>query len=311
MAVDFTPEDVLSTNNIVTQPIITVIFEGIVYGKPASTPKSAALILIFKRVPHLRIYIPAIIILFILATIGLILSVVNIEHISAAYVGTLRTGDLTKLMVAAPKSLQLSAATHFVYVLANVVTDVSLIYRCYIIWGSKRRFIVAPCLVSIGSNSLGIVAVAYQFKTDLNSFLTGNDFFVGFMGSVTFTTLLLTFMMAGRVWWITRRRRNGFDSGLMKKIKATVAIMQSALVYGLFLVVYQIQNARLPMSVDLGIYPLLIQFAGISPTLIIVRAGLGLSVENSENSKQEAIFEGSGGYSQQITVETIEEKSQA
>ncbi|KAI3604473.1 hypothetical protein WG66_008280 [Moniliophthora roreri] len=299
MAVDFTPEDVLSTNNIVTQPIITVIFEGIVYGFYVLLFGMCMYLVMQKRVPHLRIYIPAIIILFILATIGLILSVVNIEHISAAYVGTLRTGDLTKLMVAAPKSLQLSAATHFVYVLANVVTDVSLIYRCYIIWGSKRRFIVAPCLVSIGSNSLGIVAVAYQFKTDLNSFLTGNDFFVGFMGSVTFTTLLLTFMMAGRVWWITRRRRNGFDSGLMKKIKATVAIMQ----LGVGARVWSISGCLSDTECAVT--------HGISPTLIIVRAGLGLSVENSENSKQEAIFEGSGGYSQQITVETIEEKSQA
>ncbi|EEB94137.1 hypothetical protein MPER_07098, partial [Moniliophthora perniciosa FA553] len=144
MAVDFTPEDVLSTNNIVTQPIITVIFEGIVYGFYVLLFGMCMHLVMQNRVPHLRIYVPAIVTLFILATIGLILSVVNIEYISAAYVGTLKTGDLTMLMVAGPKSLHLSAATHFVYVLANVVTDISLIYRCYIIWGSKRRFIVAP-----------------------------------------------------------------------------------------------------------------------------------------------------------------------
>ncbi|KAK7047078.1 hypothetical protein VNI00_006738 [Paramarasmius palmivorus] len=112
--------------------------------------------------------------------------------------------------------------------------------------------------------------------------------------------------MAGRVWWITRRRARRFDSGLMKKVKATVAIiLESALVYSLFLAVYQIQNARLPMSVDLGVYPLLIQFAGISPTLIIVRAGLGLSVENSENDKQEALFDNSQSYGPQMMVESV------
>ncbi|KAL0058889.1 hypothetical protein AAF712_014403 [Marasmius tenuissimus] len=89
-------------------------------------------------------------------------------------------------------------------------------------------------------------------------------------------------MTAGRIWWISRSIAQG--SSMRKSVRTIIAItLESGVIYATLLVIYQIQNSILPISIDLGLYPILIQVAGMSPTVIIIRAGLGVSIENNPN----------------------------
>ncbi|KAL0566400.1 hypothetical protein V5O48_015615, partial [Marasmius crinis-equi] len=154
------------------------------------------------------------------------------------------------------------------------------IYRTYIIWGSRKRFIIAPIIFSVATNVVGVVAISVQLSANLTLFVDGNNIFMWFTGAVAFTQLFLTFMIAGRIWWISRQMAR--NSSMRKSVRTIIAItLESGIVYAILLVIYQVQNSALPISIDLGLYPILIQFAGLSPTLIIIRAALGMSIENS------------------------------
>ncbi|KAK1224908.1 hypothetical protein PQX77_012148 [Marasmius sp. AFHP31] len=191
-------------------------------------------------------------------------------------------GNMESMMRKGRAMMILSGVTHLTFLLANIVTDGVLIYRMYIIWGSRKRFIIGPIVISLASNVVGIVAVSVQLSANLTSFVDGNYLFMWFTGAVAFTQLVLTFMTAGRIWWISRSIAQ--DSSMRKSVRTIIAItLESGVIYATLLVIYQVQNSILPISIDLGLYPILIQVAGMSPTVIIIRAGLGVSIENNTN----------------------------
>ncbi|THU81789.1 hypothetical protein K435DRAFT_808795 [Dendrothele bispora CBS 962.96] len=115
--------------------------------------------------------------------------------------------------------------TNTCFIVANCIADSILIYRCYIVWGSKKLVVALPILASIATNSLGIVAVGMRAKgasdtaieANFHLLLRGVDYNLKFLYINATVNFVLTLMIgrcatkAGRIWWVCRQTRALMD----------------------------------------------------------------------------------------------------
>ncbi|GAV99407.1 hypothetical protein LENED_000863 [Lentinula edodes] len=148
------------------------------------------------------------------------------------------------------------------YVTANFVADTLLLYRCYVIWGSRKLVIAGPATVSFLNTE----------TRQPHRFLVIN----------LVTNLLLTSLIAGRLRWtnmLTDRTLKGFSQSNEPHFNGILeTLVESCLLYSITLVVSIVLKVYTITS-DLDFLPILIQILGIATTLIMVRVDLGISVE--------------------------------
>ncbi|KAH7871578.1 uncharacterized protein C8R40DRAFT_1121108 [Lentinula edodes] len=177
------------------------------------------------------------------------------------------------------------------YVTANFVADTLLLYRCYVIWGSRKLVIAGPATVSFLNTVAAAVATYYQRHDNLtvnilssNPSRTGSidSIDIGFLVINLVTNLLLTSLIAGRLRWtnmLTNRTLKGFSQSNEPHFNGILdTLVESCLLYSITLVVSIVLKVYTITS-DLDFLPILIQILGIAPTLIMVRVDLGISVE--------------------------------
>ncbi|KAF7290852.1 hypothetical protein MIND_01326400 [Mycena indigotica] len=160
-------------------------------------------------------------------------------------------------------------ADDMIYVANNLVADSLLIYRCWLIW-NRNWLVIAPGIVGL------IVTNIFGFNPNTPP----PPFFALTLG----TNVFITFLTAGRIWWIYRTVHHHLkEGGSSKHYSSSIAIvLESGLIYSVFVA------ARLAVQEQeriLVVTEILRQVVGIVPTLIIVRVGLGVSVESSSGSK--------------------------
>ncbi|KAF9259789.1 hypothetical protein L218DRAFT_633526 [Marasmius fiardii PR-910] len=103
---------------------------------------------------------------------------------------------------------------------------------------------------------------------------------VGLIMSALFH-LVFTLLTAGRIWWISRTvQRSKAGWSLNQKHRTVIRIiLESGILYPLVMIVHlSITNGFHQVPFDT--LPLTVLAAGIAPTLIIVRARLGMSPVN-------------------------------
>uniref|UniRef100_A0A0W0FV92 Integral membrane protein n=1 Tax=Moniliophthora roreri TaxID=221103 RepID=A0A0W0FV92_MONRR len=175
------------------------------------------------------------------------------------------------------------ALSGILYVLANCIADSILLYRCFVIWESRKRVIIVPLLVLLATNVMGLIGhivfyvgmsmVQYELSTRTD---TVN---VAYSIANTVNTLLLTLMIAGRIWWRTRdaRRFMGQEVGRTYK-RIILVLVESGFMYSASLIVDQslIQSAS-SLGFALNLNGVMSLMVGIAPTLIILRTSLGLT----------------------------------
>ncbi|KAJ7053761.1 hypothetical protein C8F01DRAFT_1089442 [Mycena amicta] len=156
-----------------------------------------------------------------------------------------------------------------IYVLNNLVADSLLIYRCWVVW-NRNYLIIAPGI-------LGLIA------TNILGF-DPNTAPPPFFALTLATNVFITFLTAGRIWWIyytsQRHLKSGSSSssGGSNHYTSSIAIvLESGLIYSAFVA------ARLAVQGEMifVVTEMLRQVVGIVPTLIIVRVSLGVSIESS------------------------------
>ncbi|KAJ8090032.1 hypothetical protein PM082_018611 [Marasmius tenuissimus] len=166
--------------------------------------------------------------------------------------------------------------------MANILADVVLVFRCYAIFNFQKAIIIIPAISCVLSNALGIISMAITVSDGLTpgsplakwidkaTYLENTYFILNALINV-----VLTSMVAGKIW-LSSSQPDDYISPKSKKRYASIAsiIFQSGLLYPLILVV-SVPFTLLPPLAGWDLYPLLIQFAGICPTLMIARVGLG------------------------------------
>ncbi|KAJ7159523.1 hypothetical protein C8R46DRAFT_1108501 [Mycena filopes] len=153
--------------------------------------------------------------------------------------------------------------------LNNMVTDTLFLYRCYVIWGSRRKVVVIPAVILIVATCVTGLANPTRGGAVKESIALGSA-----------TNLYLMILTAGRIWWIRRDAQKVVASKeLINRYTTVMAmILESGALYFIpAVLVIALYPWDVPFEVMEGVGTYLIN---IIPTLIVVRVGLGRSIQD-------------------------------
>ncbi|KAK1217926.1 hypothetical protein PQX77_019401 [Marasmius sp. AFHP31] len=181
--------------------------------------------------------------------------------------------------------------------LMNVIADIMLIHRCYIVWESSRILLYS---LSSAASILNGIQIAVSIITSVANVdpsvkplartarRVGNGCQIAiamFSALLSLLTVVLMGLLASRIWWISREARRHMGMPVHARYKAIVAaLLESGSLYPTILVVASIvtlivdPNSSGTIPIDLNVVASLM--SGLAPTLIIVRVAYGKSVES-------------------------------
>ncbi|KAJ3712691.1 hypothetical protein C8R42DRAFT_727850 [Lentinula raphanica] len=234
----------------------------------------------------------SLLVLFVLATAGIIVSVYDVENVIQEFIVV----GFTEL---SPESRQEDLVSYrtaigALYATANWVADLILVYRCYHVWNGMLWVSLIPAILSVVNAGISYAAVATiqigsdeLFATGQSSeVLTGDNLNYVFLGINIFNNLLLTGLIAGRIWWLNRIHTRLLGVGGKDQRLNAIASMfvESGTLYPIALIICLIIQVKgSPATMD----PILLQIVGIVPTLIMVRTSLGLGVEGGTPAQRD------------------------
>ncbi|KAF5344703.1 hypothetical protein D9757_013897 [Collybiopsis confluens] len=237
------------------------------------------------RAPLYRILLS---LLFVLGTVALGLSIANLRP--RALICFANASSSSTLIQNEPLVLSqhLRIAVQSVYVAANAIADTLLFNRCYNILESFKGanwtwwVIAGPALLCITNTGMAITAIVFQYSkvmpvsgAEAPLSLAGKILFEIFMGTNFFSNLLLTELMAGSIWWMTReiQKNLGPDDNKSGDQSMTAIILRSCLLYPIALVpctVFELFESEGRFFLE----PLLVSIVGLAPTLMVVTINL-------------------------------------
>ncbi|KAJ7616220.1 hypothetical protein DFH06DRAFT_1239424 [Mycena polygramma] len=178
---------------------------------------------------------------------------------------------------------KLALAQDIILAVNNLATDLLFLYRCYVIWGSRKMILVLPSILILATVVLGCISgLGYYKLISLNTYIDQRVPFS--MGGVT--AIVLMILTAGRIWYIRREVRN-LTGHVRKRYDTAVAIiLESGVLYCICVVIYvvsiSIKQTSAFATIFNGVAWAFVQLGvNIVPTLILVRVGMGRSTENT------------------------------
>ncbi|KIK46125.1 hypothetical protein CY34DRAFT_65020, partial [Suillus luteus UH-Slu-Lm8-n1] len=170
----------------------------------------------------------------------------------------------------------------------NLLGDLLLVYRCWLVWGKNFYVIVLPLLTALGG--FGCILPIPSLVLSINPTAS-----VPPAETVPLTTagyalplctnIMVTGLIAGRIWYLSRIPIvDEYGKPAMLKIAAgrrpMMLIIESGALYTviqlIFVVLVAIQNSAEALLSYAGT-----QIYGIASVLIIIRVGLGISPEET------------------------------
>ncbi|KAF9074059.1 hypothetical protein BDP27DRAFT_246697 [Rhodocollybia butyracea] len=247
-----------------------------------------------------RYYQISVLILYMLATTALVLAILayNQENLLLfAVVFAEINGNVGDALLFDPAVYHhfsvynaLFTAEAAVYVTANIIADALLLYRCYIVWGARKYVIIGPFLISIANAALALAAAALAQQNDETiiantSLKAASAISTSFLAVNLFTNCLLTGLIAGRIWWISKATRQslGADDDDNSLTSIVAIILESGSLYPVALAIGMGLNAA---NSVFSVEPILTVIVGMAPTLIMVRTDLDISIRNSPDEKR-------------------------
>ncbi|KAJ6541549.1 hypothetical protein B0H19DRAFT_1381194 [Mycena capillaripes] len=144
----------------------------------------------------------------------------------------------------------------------NALTDKAKMYRCYVIWGRKRKILILPALLMLATLVVGTLSSP-------TSSLENGKIPIGLAAA---TNLVLTALTAGRILWMRRESSNvGLDN---RYNRALGLILESGSIYcvgGVYMFITAALNDREIFDIGFGISQ---QMLNIIPTFTLVYVGL-------------------------------------
>ncbi|KZV65350.1 hypothetical protein PENSPDRAFT_689981 [Peniophora sp. CONT] len=175
------------------------------------------------------------------------------------------------------------------YVVETVVSDLFLLYRCYIVWGKKKRVIALPALVFLVGMGAGI-ALPISLSHFKGSNLV-NPSFVQKQENIDTTYFSSTFALNAMCTSLIAYRilknqgeshpfRTGSESTRLSKV--AVVVIESGAIYLVSLALLLSTYVR-KSTVNYVFLDIVVPTIGIVFSLIIVRIGLNISYEATSN----------------------------
>ncbi|KAF7333341.1 hypothetical protein MVEN_02349400 [Mycena venus] len=212
-----------------------------------------------------------------------VMAVVGTTQMAVTFAETVVTVRFVQQLVHA----QVLNRPHFVKTLSTVenvllatnmfVTDSFFMYRCYVIWGHKRKILIPPVL-------LILVTLVVTILGAPTSSLENATIPVGLAAA---TNLVLTALTAGRIMYIRRESSQiGLDNGSYSRYnRALGLILESGAIYcvgGILLFITASLNDLEIFDIGFGIAQ---QMLNIIPTFTLVHVGLN---DNPAESNRKA-----------------------
>ncbi|ESK90177.1 hypothetical protein Moror_7766 [Moniliophthora roreri MCA 2997] len=175
--------------------------------------------------------------------------------------------------------------SNILYILANCISDTILVGTIIHLSSSKFRTKTPTALSvlhSMGihdthSCSVAIVGALLYNSTRWSILLRADKILTGYYIANAINSFLLTLMIAGRIWWISRDTRSSLGSEVGRKYKRAMAmhrIWAVVLCKPRYVAVTLSWNS---IGFGLDTFPTIALMVGIAPTLIFLRTSLGLT----------------------------------
>ncbi|KAF5376347.1 hypothetical protein D9757_008640 [Collybiopsis confluens] len=205
-----------------------------------------------------KFFFPVIIALFVLTTVNTVYDLVGEAY---AILYTIPIEEKTWMI--AGQSIDL-----ITLILADILGDIVLFYRVYTVWGFRKKLLLPVLLVILVAKD----SLSKAFSTKIDRFadylstLFSRDvnIFTIFAIVDAIANLLMTFLIAGRIWWISRWTH------LHRELQPLPPPPQH-LYHRTIAVIIWSHLSNLPYTTIT---------IGLAPTLIAVRVGLGSAYDN-------------------------------
>ncbi|KAJ7227604.1 hypothetical protein B0H12DRAFT_1148906 [Mycena haematopus] len=182
--------------------------------------------------------------------------------------------------IAAETNLLVGADT--IFILSDFLSQLILIYRCYLVWNKNPWVVILPIIVAFGAASCGFAVIGLVLSIDPTAPQAPADI-VPFGDASFAMSLILNFssssLIVGRLWWLARDHdipRISRSKGLLRQ--ATGVIIESGLLFlatqFVFVILFAIAHPAQAL-----VEPMAVQIYAISPLLIVVRIGMGKSYD--------------------------------
>lgn len=166
---------------------------------------------------------------------------------------------------------------YVMFVTNTALADTLLLYRCFVVWGCKKRIVLGPAVLLVAATIVGYLFEGASLSLFQHSWV--------YLAMTFALNVILTGLTAGRIWHLARITKTLVDEALLKRYNTTIAMLvESGLIYSVYMtfnLAFQ-NNSTANALLDAG----LIQVVGIVPTLIIVQVGLGRSVNDGSNDNE-------------------------
>ncbi|KIK52119.1 hypothetical protein GYMLUDRAFT_265549 [Collybiopsis luxurians FD-317 M1] len=228
-----------------------------------------------------KFFFPIIVALFVLATVNIAYDLVG-EGYAILYTIPV-TGEKTWMIAGQIPWRSIDTIT---FAISDILGDTVLFYRVYAVWGFRKRILIPLLLIISVAKVFNILETIWSISgpIDIQSPLTkffdkAPNFDLGFSAINAFANMLMTLLIAGRIWWISKAVEIGYTSGMKPRSKwhwyhRTVAIItESGVIYPIYLIVGACSGT--PNYACLGTITV-----GLAPTLIAVQVGLGSAYDN-------------------------------
>jgi len=160
--------------------------------------------------------------------------------------------------------------------------DIVLIWRLYVIWDRHKLICIIPIITVVAYTITYLCGIVKLVSLTGNNFFVISQYFVaGLIMSAT-THASVTCLVAGKIWWNTRGIISAgiYHSGT-RPMSVFWTVIESGAIYSISVII-AVVFAALKTQAGGFLVDIIIQLSGIIPTLIIVRAGLGLTFDFTE-----------------------------
>ncbi|KAG7086091.1 hypothetical protein E1B28_003606 [Marasmius oreades] len=267
-----------------------------------------------------KLYLGFVITLFVLATLDnacVAAQLIRQALLTLSAAKTKDYGDLVSYLHEDNGKTALSTITNLTDILMNAVADFMLVlldlgvekndliptWACCLYYQWYCFFLPFPApptahQIWFKGTALGsLIASAIGFSdtsvlSNAMLFVKANRINDGSWLAVAACNLILTLLMAARIWWITREAREVMGKPIENRYRKIVAvILESGFLYTSTLLVSLVVGLEFDpddhggsVPIDLGV--VVSTMSGIAPTLIIVRFAYGLTVDGPGNFVQ-------------------------
>ncbi|KAJ7199656.1 hypothetical protein GGX14DRAFT_172500 [Mycena pura] len=184
----------------------------------------------------------------------------------------------------------IAAETHLLvgadvtFCLADFLSQVVLIYRCYLVWARNIWVVILPLLIAFASVACSMAVIGLVVATSPTAPQAPADI-VPF-GDAAFSmsvilNLITSSLIVGRIWWVVRNNhQHGVTHGKTAIQRAIEVMIESGLLLlatqVVFVVLFGIAHPAQAV-----VEPLATQIYVTAPMLIIVRVGMGAGYERT------------------------------